>query len=263
MLVGQTLMKVNYISTLQILRELYEKPRDMARFQWYLQKMIGENETGEPDVVLPITAVNPMGREHCLAAVNSLLEMNADVIAQNAFEEAASSFADVPHTVRAAINLLDDVGGGWTNRYLTEASFRINTDPQKVRAWQKRNFVVVACWASELYTAVDIRAEARAALYRYAHLHRYGAPRTLQQIMTMDGSARAFAGAIPLLDKDELSYTAEVIAPFLESTNFALQFACLFGDEAARNVGYVPQGIGSYAGFELALQQAVQNKVLC
>jgi hypothetical protein len=36
-------MKINYISTLPVLRELwYEKPRDMARFQWYCNKMLGE-----------------------------------------------------------------------------------------------------------------------------------------------------------------------------------------------------------------------------
>jgi hypothetical protein len=80
--------------------------------------------------------------------------------------------------------------------------------------------------------------------------------------MAMDGAARAFAGITPQLPPDELGYTAEVIAPFLASTDFALQFACLFGDEAARSAGYTPQGVGPYAGFELALEQAVQKKEL-
>jgi len=127
--------------------------------------------------------------------------------------------------------------------------------------FRKRHLVLVACWTSESYTPADIRAEARAALYRYAHLQRHGPPRTLHQIMALDGAARAFAGITPQLAPDELRYTAEVIAPFLATTDFALQFACLFGDEAARSAGYTPQGIGPYAGFELALEQAVQKIV--
>ncbi|MBV7334322.1 hypothetical protein KFU94_40025 [Chloroflexi bacterium TSY] len=253
-------MDINYIPTLQVLQELYEKPRDMDRFQWYLRQMLGENEEGEQDVVLPIAAANPMGREHCLAAVNALIEIGAEAVAQQSFEEASYSFADLPQTVHAVINLLDDIGGGWTNRYLSEGSFRIVTDPRTMQALQKRPIVLVACWSSETYQPADIRAEARAALYRYVHLQRQGVPSTLQQIMTMDGLARAFAGVRPQLDQDELSYTAEVIAPFLLSTNYAEQFACLFGDEAARNVGYTPQGVAPYAGFELALQETIQNE---
>jgi hypothetical protein len=251
-------MKINYIATLPVLRELYEKPRDMARFRWYLNEMLGENEAGELDVVMPITAANPMGREHCLAAVKALLKIEADVVAHQAFAEAALSFPDVTRSVRAAITLLDDVNGGWTNRYLSEAAGRLHTDPRLIRANRQRRFVLVACWASEIYTPADIRAGAYAALYRYAHLQRHGPPRTLRQIMTMDGLARAFAGETTSLAADELAYTAEVIAPYLESTDFSLQFACLFGDEAARNVGYTPQGLAPNAGFELALHWAIQ-----
>lgn len=250
-------MQISYISTLPILQELYEKPRDMARFQWYLRQMLGENEAGEDDVIVPITAANPMGRTHCLEAVNALLAIEADAVAQRAFEEAAASFDDLSLAVQGAINVLDDVGGGWTNRYLTEASFRMLRDPRLVRAHGKRPFVMVNCWTSESYAPADIRARARASLHRYAHLQRHGPPVSLNQILHMDGAARAFAGARPKLAGDELAYTADAIAPLRDSTDFAIQFACLFGDEAARSVGYTPQGIAPYAGFELALAEAL------
>ena len=250
-------MEIIYIPTLEILQELYSKERDMSRFEWYLQQMLGENEEGELDVVVPITAANPMGREHCLAKVNALLELKAEEVAQQAFEEATVDFPDVDQPVRAAITLLDDIGGGWTNRYLNEAAIRMCTEPRDARGNQKRRFVTVSCWTSEAYSAADIRAEARTALFRYAHLQRHGHPNTLQQIMTMDGEARAFAGHTPQLDADELEYTEEVIGPFLESADFGVQFACLFGDEAAQSTGYTPQGFGPYAGFEFALEQAL------
>lgn len=59
----------------------------------------------------------------------------------------------------------------------------------------------------------------------------------------------------------KIDYTREVLRPYLESTDFSLQFACLFGDEAARNVGYMPQGLAKQAGFELALQQALSGAI--
>jgi hypothetical protein len=199
-----------------------------------------------------------MGREHCLARVNELLAIDADAIAQHAAEEVASNFEAVGQAVRLTVTLLDDVKGSWTNRYLTEATFRMGGDPHSQRSNQKRNFVLVPCWASESYTPTRIRAETGAALYRYACLHQHAELRTLRQLLEMDGGARAFAGEIPALPQDELEYTEEILAPYLDSTDFLLQFACLFGDEAARNAGYSPQGLANYAGFELALQQALQ-----
>jgi len=35
--------------------------------------------------------------------------------------------------------------------------------------------------------------------------------------MALDGQARAFAGERPVLDQEELDYTAQVIAPHMES----------------------------------------------
>lgn len=252
-------MQIHYLSQLPTLRELYAKPRDMARFEWYLEQMLGENEQGVEDVMMPITSANPMGREHCLVAVEALLAMGADQVAQSAFEEAARHFDEVDHTVRASVTLLDDVGGGGTNRFLMEAAGRMRSDERLERGNRQRRFVMVGCWASERYSPERIRAGAREGLYRYAKVAQQGVPRTLREIMRLDGAARAFAGERPALEEDELAYTQEVIAPYLDSSDFAVQFACLFGDAAAQSVGYAPQGFAPYAGFELALHLALQD----
>lgn len=252
-------MRIHYIAQLPLLRELYAMPRDMARFEWYLEQMVGKNERGVEDVVMPITSANPMGREHCLAAVEALLAIEADQVAQAAFEEAAYHFGTLEHTVRASITLLDDVGGGGTNRFLMEAAGRMRSDERLERGNRHRRFVMVGCWASEGYTPVRIRVGAYEGLYRYTKVAEQGVPRTLREIMQLDGAARAFAGAVPLLADDELAYTDEVITPYLDSTDFAVQFACLFGDAAARSVGYTPHGFAPYAGFELALHLALQG----
>ena len=250
-------MEILYLPQLEILREMYQKPRDMDRFYWYLQQMLGEDEHGELDVVLPMVAANPMGREHCLDAVNALLEIDAENVAKAAADEVLSHFAGIDVTVRLSVTLLDDVKGGWTNRYLTEAGMRMCTDPRLERSSiKRRQFVAVPCWASETYTPERIRELTKASLFRFAYLYEHGLPRTLREIMTMDGQARAFAGERTVLEEDDLAYTAEVLGPFMESEEFPVQFACLFGDQAAREVGYAPQGLSPYAGWELALDMA-------
>ncbi|HEY8418457.1 MAG TPA: hypothetical protein VIK93_10545 [Limnochordales bacterium] len=254
-------MRIEYVPQLRLLQELYQQPRGMDRFYWYLQQMLGEDDDGELDVVVPMTGANPMGREHCLEAVNALLAIDADRVAQEAAAEALPHFADVDVTVRLSVTLLDDLKGGWTNRYLTEAGMRMCTDPRLERgAIRRRQFVVVPCWTSETYTPDRVRALTRACLYRFAHLYQHGLPRTLRDIMTLDGKARAFAGERPTLSEEELEYTAHVLAPHMDSESFPIQFACLYGDEAARQVGYAPQGLSAYAGWELALDMALKRQ---
>jgi len=247
-------VQIEYVPQLAILRELYQKPRDMERFRWYLQKTLGPGEDGELDVVIPMLAANPMGREHCLAAVEALLAIDADQAARQAAAEALPYFADIDVAVKLSVTLLDDVRGGWTNRWLTEAGMRMCTDRRLERAAiRRRRFVVVPCWVSETYTPERIGQLTKAELYRFARLYQHGLPRTLRDIMALDGRARAFAGERPCLNQEELEYTAHVLAPYMESQDFPVQFACLFGDAAAREAGYPPQGLSPYAGWQLAL----------
>lgn len=254
-------MQVQYVPQLEILRELYQKPRDMHRFDWYLQQMLGEDEDGELDVAIPMVGANPMGREHCLAAVNALLEIDADIAAKAAADEVLPHFAGIDVTVKLSVTLRDDVQGGWTNRYLTESGMRMCTDPRLQRsAIRRRQFAVVPCWTSETYTPERVGKLTKAALYRFAYLYKHDLPRTLREIMAMDGQARAFAGESTVLSAEELEYTAEVLNPFMVSEAFPIQFACLFGDKAARYVGYAPQGLSAYAGWDLALELALKQR---
>jgi len=145
----------------------------------------------------------------------------------------------------------DDVAGGWTNRYLTDAGHRF--EPLELRY----GFATVLLWASETPTPEGITQAVLAACYRTSRLLRFGSPRTLRQMMAQEGQAAAFAGArFPNLDADELAYTRAVITPQLDTNAFPVAFACLYGDEAARSVGYEPLGLSADAGYALALHEA-------
>ena len=66
----------------------------------------------------------------------------------------------------------------------------------------------------------------------------------------------AFAGAEPGLSPDQLTAVRSVIEPRLDTTAFPVAFACLYGDEAAKEVGYEALGLPPFAGYAVALDDA-------
>ncbi len=249
-------MNICYIPTLPTLRELYRMPRDMTRFNFYIAQMTGNTPAIDSrDIVMPIAEVNPMGREHCLAAVETLLALDADGVAQHAAEAAAQRLSRISAPARVFINLLDDVKGGWTQRHFKEAKYRYSSEDD-LRANRERHFVLVALWASEVeqFSAEQVRQQTMDAVYRYAHMQQHGRPITLREMMALDGLAAHFVGITqPTLDADDLAYTREVIAPYLDATDMPTQLACLFGDEGAAAVGYPKLGLSPHAGIALAI----------
>ncbi len=247
-------MEVEFIPTLQVQRELYEKPRDVARFRWYIEQMLGDSDDGgERDVRLPISAVNPMGKEHCLTAVNALIAIDADGVAAAASRAAAARLPTVKDCARVFVNLVDDLLGGWTDRIFTEYKGRYG-DEQTMRANRARRLAGVWCWTSEAYAAADIRAMTLDAVYRAAHWQARGATRTLREMLALDRDAARFSGAQePMLGADDLAYTREVLAPYLDASDQPTCIAALFGDEAARSCGYPPLGLSVRAGQAMAL----------
>lgn len=241
-------MNITYVPVLAILRDLYSQPRDLNRFRTYLDTML----QGTDDVVVPITVANPMAKEHALAKATELLALGAEEVGAAAAEEAASRLADIPGQFKATLVLADDAAGGWTNRYLLEATSRFDA-----RVDRKRNFVCALLWTSESATHQSIREGLLGDVYRAAYRYHIGPAQTLRAMLAQEGHAAVFAGAQLTLPPDALDRARAVIAPFLDTTNYAQQFAAFYGDAAAVSVGYPPLGLPTRAGFELALADAL------
>jgi hypothetical protein len=242
-----------FIPTLTVLRELYEMPRDMARFDRYLERMLGEDAAGKRDVAVPITAANPMGKPHCLDAVNALLAVDAEAIAQQTLAEPKL----VPFApLRVYLSLLDDRAGGWTNRTFNEFKMRYG-DAHLLRANALRRLAGIVCWTSATYTSEDITWMTRDAVFRTAHLLTHGAAHSLRAMLALDRACAAFAGGhdAPALPLDDLRYTQEVLTPLLDAADQLTCIAALFGDDAAREAGYAPLGVSQRAGQALAVSQ--------
>ena len=243
-------MQLEYVSLLQVQRDLYQIPLGMTRFQRYIEVMTG----GTDDMVLPLTAMNPMGKAHVAEALDALLAMGAEAVAEAAVEEAGRRLAHLEGRLRAAMVMADDARGGWTNRYLTETNHRFAGKARAARGW-----AVALCWTGETWTPERVRVEMLTAIYRELYVDRHGVPATLGQMMAQEGLAAVFAGAQPpALDAEDLLYTREVIRPYRDTSAFPTVFACLYGDEAARSVGYPPMGLSQRAGYAVAWDEARQ-----
>ena len=233
-------MELRYEPLLQIQRDLYALPRGMERFEAYIAAMT-DADTG--DMALPLVGMNPMGKDHIPELLDGWLELDAEAIATRQVEAIAPTLAAVAGDYRVGLVIVDDLHGGWTNRYTTEFSHLFENGPLYKRGW-----IVGMLWTSEQPAAAALRDELRTAVYRAALIGERGAPSTLRAMLEQEGTAMALAGrSEPSLDPEDLDYTGEVLEPLLDTTDHPTIMAALFGDEAARELGYRPLGVSTRA----------------
>jgi hypothetical protein len=241
-------MKLEYVPLLQVQRDLYSMPRGMERFQAYLATMV---DPGTRDLKLPLVVMNPMGKEHVPALLDEYLAFDVDGLAARAVAEAEARLAHAPGEFKVTLVISDDLRGGWTNRYTSEFGHRFQS-----KAYYRRGWLTGILWTSERAAVQTAREEVLQAVYRGAYIEEHGFARTLREMLAQEGYALARAGCTqPALDPEELEYTREVIAPHLDTTDYPICFACVFGDEAANSLGYAPLGLSPRAGLALALHQ--------
>ncbi len=259
-------MNLEYVPLVPIMRELQGIPRSMERFRTYLRTIFPRDETA--DQLLPLLAMNPMGKDHVTALLDALLAMDADGIAAAATAEAAARLADVPGDFKVGLVVADDLMGGWTNRYANEFTFRFGPDDVRFRdnpaerpRWLKDAWVFGVLWSSEAPAERAVREAVLTAAYRVAYTHRHGPARTLRDMLAQEGQVMAEAGCTaPALDAEDIAFTREVLAPHLDATDMRTCVECLFGDAAGRTLGFTPRGLSPWAGLALALHDARSNE---
>jgi hypothetical protein len=225
-------------------------------------------DAGSGDLTLPLVAMNPMGKDHVPAHIDQYLALDAESIAARAVTEAAplvlpqtpqqpeaAPIAGAVDAFTVCLVVSDDLKGGWTNRYASEFTHRFES-----QAIAKRGWLVALLWTSETPSTAAVRDAVRTSIHRAAYLQRHPPPTTLGEMLAQEGFAAARAGCTtPALDPEDLAYTRAVIAPHLTATDRGTAIACLFGDTAARALGYPPMGLTDRAGFALALHDAGQS----
>ncbi len=252
-------MRVTLHSILKDCRAIYHLEGVMARYQSYVALMTGSN--GE---FLPLGSFSPMGQRQA-AYLDALLELGAEDFAAHVGDEVCAELNELPDVYRLMLVVVDEPRNGWTQRFLTDADWRFSekTDslPKAARPQGFDRWVSVQLWTDVPVTPEYVRQETRAALYRAAYTWRHGFPHALEAMMRQEGNALRFAGSALNLEPDELAYTAAILEPLRSSTHYATNFAALYGDAAARSVGFEPLGLSANAGFALALERAVDPRL--
>jgi hypothetical protein len=80
-------------------------------------------------------------------------------------------------------------------------------------------------------------------------------------MLAQEGQVMALAGCSgPTLDAEDIAYPREVLMLYLDADDKRTCFECLFGDSAARTMGFTPRGLSAWAGLALALHDARPNQ---
>ncbi len=264
-------MKIEYVPLHGKQLELQRMPREMARFERYLGTLTSQSSPQQTIVEYPpLNLANPMAREHVTELLEQLLAIHADEIAANVAAEAAKSLIDIPGKCKLGLVVADDLRGGWTNRYDCEYGLRFGMDERRFEfdpqspsgfclpRWLKDFWLSSVLWSSEPVSEEAVRQAVRQAIYRFAYQRKHGPARTLSQQLAQEGWVLARSNSTcPTLEADDLAYTHEVLQPFLDATDKRTAIECLFGDDAARSLGFTPLGLSPWAGIALARQKAL------
>jgi hypothetical protein len=255
-------MKFELMPILEKLRDLYVIPRGPDRFGAYIDLATGGATASKDIPYPPLVTVNPMAKEHALEFVESWIALGAENVARTVLEEANLRLesVDYPNTIKVGLSVLDDLKGGWTNRTFNDAArFKAG------QSLEKTGWVCVPVWTSEIPKLEELRTVVLESACRAAYVVQHGDPKTLREMMAQEGAVAAFASRSLEFDnlefqQEELEYSRTVIAPHLESTHQPTVIACLYGDEAAKEIGYPPLGLSKNAGFQIALADALEVK---
>ena len=224
------------------------------------------NPEGTGPELVPLLLANPMARDHVTALLDELLALDADGVAARSASEALAGLDQLPGDYDIGLVVVDDLMGGWTNRYAAEYTIRFQSGPPpEQRPWwmTTRPWVYGVLWSSEPASERSAREAILTAIYRMAYVQQHGLARTLPSMLAQEGHVMAAAGCTsPTLDADDIAYTREVLLPFLDADDMRTAIQCLFGDNAGRTLGFSPLGLSSCAGLAIALHDATLNPAL-
>lgn len=235
---------------LQQMADLYRMPRDRKRFEKYLQMLQGDTKS---DLVLPIAGYNPMGSDHVLTKIEALIDLQIENCIEKELEIINSSMTKTSQNqiFDVVINLSDDIGGAWTDRY---ASHYTNTFD--FGAIARRNFCTPYFWTSELTFAMEqCRERILEAIHRTIFFVRNGSPSTLeehveQEIFVHQNLNKAISSTESHREIEKFYETHK------SSDDYSIIFNFFYGDEASESLGYRTYGRKPYEGFEWIRNQS-------
>ncbi len=243
-------MKFELLPVIDIMMNFYEKPMS-ERFPEYLKMLQGDTKG---DLVTPLSGFNPMAKEYVKQKLLKLKELEAEEIIQKTLLESNNLLSDQNKecVFKVALNLCDDLKGGWTNRYTTDydSKFRIN-------ALVNRKFCTPVFWSSEEFTTQLITERTLEYVFRSAYQLTNPKPNTLKEHIEQEKFLAKKIGSKNL--KQETNYIDSDLfyKKYQDSSSFHIIFNFFYGDNVSKSLEFPVFGIREpMAGFEYAKQLA-------
>ena len=225
---------------------LYGMPRTPARFEAYLKILQGDTRG---DLVLPVSGFNPMAREHVPDQLQELQQLDAEEIIGQTCRELNEKLQNLPESnFRMALNLADDLHGGWTNRFTTNYDSKF-----KLSALINRKFCTPFFWSGEAFSRSLIRHRALEAGYRTAYRLSHPQPVTLGDHIRQERFVALQTGGKTGKFTEDFSKLETFYREHQDDTDYHLIFNFLYGDDASASLGFRCYGIRpAFAGFGFA-----------
>lgn len=237
---------VTIAPTLETMAGIYRLTREgrakSPRFVAYLAH--AEREWG-------FSAYNPMAGPPALDLVKQLLSLGAEGLAQDSAQKVVEQ-CEFHGPITLAVVVASP--GMWTDRIATEVQHRM--------AGKHTNHSgTVLCWPGEPVNADTIRRESIAEAVRTMWTRLRGPAVTLQSVLSQEGLAYAlhpepFAGLVGEAGDGGVS-VEQALTVLGDSPEIADIVGVMYGDEAARHLGWTPLGVADHAGYRWAVARAV------
>lgn len=225
-------MPFQLLPTVDMMIDLYQKPRDLERFQQYLSMLRGDTNN---DLALPISGFNPMAKPHLLAVLQELKNLCVEDVMINVLSD-LNQKTDINKTIRVVLNLADDTMGAWTNRYTTDydSKFRIG-------GLVNRDFCVAMFWASESFTVETLKKRTAAYVFRTIYWQNNPRPNTLKEHFEQEKFVADRVGEDLTMDITQHDFYVQ--NQHTDRHDVILNF--LYGDDALVSLGYTPFGLSN------------------
>lgn len=240
-------MTFQLLPILDTMLSFYEKPLNSERFQAYLQLLQGDTKG---DLVLPIGGFNPMAKSHILLKIKELKTIQAEVVIAETLAEVNQKwqFKGKKQTFQVALNVADDLHGGWTNRFTTDYDSKF-----KINALVNRNFCTPFFWSSENYNLNLIRERTLAAAYNTIYWLEHPKPLTLKNHIEQLQFVTQHIDNQHIEINNNFTQLKQIYEQNVLREDFHFIFNFLYGDAASEQLAFPTFGIeGIYTGFEFA-----------
>ena len=240
-------MKFELLPVVDVMTEFYKKPLNHTRFQEYLHILHGDTKG---ILKCPVSSFNPMAKEHLLVKLEELNALHAEEMIRESLNTINAAMAnDAPDiTYRLALNVADDLQGGWTNHYTTDYDSKF-----KFQALIRRQFCVPLFWSSEQYEEALIRQRTLEYVYRTYYWQFHPRPSTLAAHIRQEQYVAIKTGIRKRNPDFDFEAADVLFKEFADTDSYPVIFNFLFGDDASAELAYPQYGMkDALGGFKYA-----------